>query len=323
MENLESFQNAVENLDRAGFDTLALEIFQFQAHSNAIYGRYLHERGVDPHSVKTVDNIPYLPITFFKQHDIVSSDWTPEIIYRSSGTTGTTSRHLIRDQSFYHRHAQRIYSAHFPPPEDVLTVALLPGYLEREDASLVSMVHHFVRQGKAGSGFYLDATDQLIDILTHRETDAVLWGVTFALLELAKREINLEGVTVIETGGMKGRGKELTREELYDLLRKGLHLEDIYSEYGMTELQSQCYATNGVYAFSPTMQVRIRDINDPFSCMKDGKIGGINVIDLANFHSCAFIETMDLGKITAPGHFQALGRFDNSDLRGCNLLLNF
>jgi hypothetical protein len=260
----------------------------------------------------------------FKYHDIKSGIWEPEVCYESSGTISeNTSRHLIRDRQFYYQNALQLFEDYFGPIRDYTILALLPSYLERSNSSLVAMMEHFIELSSSGSGFYLDNYEELIKKIKElRGKKIILWGVTFALLKLAKYEIDLNSCVIIETGGMKGKGKEIVREELYSILRSSFNVETIYSEYGMTELLSQSYASNGKFVNSSTMRVLIRDINDPFGYVDTGKTGGANIVDLSNIHSCSFIETMDLGRYDSDDTYEILGRFDNSDMRGCNLLLN-
>jgi hypothetical protein len=326
MINLKSFQNSVSKISESSFDNHAIELFKYQATNNSVYKQYLNSLSIEPVNIKNVSQIPFLPIEFFKSHTIKTNEWEAQIVFESSGTSKLVpSQHHIQDVDFYHLHAKRLFESSFGPLLGKTIVALLPSYLERQGSSLISMVNYFIRTTQsAKSGFYLNNLDDLVDFLTNNQNDDVfLFGVTFALLDLANQyELNLGHVSIIETGGMKGRREEIIKEELYDLLRQNLGVENIYSEYGMTELLSQAYGKNGLFPQSNSMKVLIRDINDPYTMLAPGKTGGINIIDLANAHSCAFIETKDLGRINADGTFEVLGRFDNSDLRGCNLLVS-
>jgi len=325
MINIKSFQNALNKISQSSFDNHAIELFKFQASYNKVYKQYLDSLGINPLHIKKVSQIPFLPIEFFKSRDIKTNEWKSQIVFESSGTTQLIpSKHHIQDVDFYHLHAEQLFENTFGALMGKTIVALLPSYLERQGSSLVSMVNSFIQKTQStNSGFYLNELDDLINLLiANKDADVYLFGVTFALLDLATQyNLPLGHVTIIETGGMKGRKEEITKEELYDLLERNLGVQNIYSEYGMTELLSQAYGKNGKFAESKAMKVIIRDINDPYTLLETGKTGGINIIDLANVHSCAFIETKDLGRLNADGTFEVLGRFDNSDLRGCNLLI--
>jgi hypothetical protein len=327
MKNIKSFLNNLGKVTKSTFDNHAIELFKFQARNNLVYKKYLNSLNLLPENVKEIAQIPFLPIEFFKKHIVKTNDWDAEIVFESSGTTQLiTSKHNVQDLHFYHAHAKRIFEDKFGLLEGKTIFALLPSYLDRQGSSLVSMVDSFIQYSECDkSGFYLDNTTELIDNLsvTKKEDDIFLFGVTFALLDLAESfNVDLSHVTVIETGGMKGRRDEITKEELYDILKSRLGISKIYSEYGMTELLSQAYGRSGIFPQSSSMRIYIRDINDPFTMLQYGKTGGVNIVDLANVHSCAFIETKDLGRINQDGTFEVLGRFDNSDLRGCNLLVS-
>ena len=326
MINLKSFQNSVSKISESSFDNHALELCQYQASYNNIYKEYLNSLGIKPLNIKKVSQIPFLPVEFFKSHTIKTNEWESQLVFESSGTTQKiSSKHHIQDVEFYLLHAKRLFEKSFGPLLGKTIVALLPSYLERQGSSLVCMVDSFIKTSQSPkSGFYLYNMNELVDLLnTSQDDDVYLFGVSFALLDLATQyKLNLDHVTIIETGGMKGRREEILKEELYELIKKKLGVQKIYSEYGMTELLSQAYGKNGRFSKSSAMKVQIRDINDPYSILPPGKTGGINIIDLANAHSCAFIETKDLGRLNADGTFEVLGRFDNSDLRGCNLLVS-
>jgi hypothetical protein len=326
MTNLKSFLNSLNKISESSFDNHAIELFKYQAINNSVYEQYLNSLSINPVNIKKVSQIPFLPIDFFKSHSIKTNEWESQIVFESSGTTQEIrSKHHIKDVDFYHLHAKSLFENSFGRLLDKTIIALLPSYLERQGSSLVSMVNSFIQASQsAKSGFYLNNLDELVDFLNNNQNDDVfLFGVTFALLDLASQyKLDLSQVTIIETGGMKGRREEITKEELYDLLEQNLGVQHIYSEYGMTELLSQVYGKNGRFTQSNSMKALIRDINDPYTMLTPGKTGGINIIDLANAHSCAFIETKDLGRLNADGTFEVLGRFDNSDLRGCNLLVS-
>lgn len=310
------------------FHELALEIFRYQASENPIYKEYLDHLGILPGSVKTLDEIPFLPVEFFKKHRVVTWDSDPEVIFESSGTTGeSTSKHYVCDLELYRRSFTDTFKQFYGHPSAYCILALLPSYLERQHSSLVYMADELINQsGHPGSGFYLDDYKGLIsqlEILESEQQPTLLLGVSFALLDLADKSLpDLKNTFVMETGGMKGRREELTRKELHERLCLGLKLGSIHSEYGMTELLSQAYSKkDGIFHSPPWMKVVIRDPYDPFTMMPRNSSGGINLIDLANLYSCSFIATQDIGKITPDEGFEVLGRFDNSDIRGCNLML--
>lgn len=311
------------------FNDLALELFNWQSQHNLIYQKYLSYLKVDPSAIENFKQIPCLPIEFFKHHRILSSISSEAIkTFESSGTTGQTrSIHYVSDVNWYHQVSEAIFNQQWGELQDYHIFALLPSYLERNNSSLVSMANYFIQQSDSPySGFYLDNYQQLIEAVENARQAkgrVLLLGVTFALLYLADRfSLNWPDVVVMETGGMKGRGEELTRTEVHQLLKKNLDLHSVASEYGMTELLSQAYAhESGEFVSPPWMKVLIRDIYDPFSYVPTGKQGGINIIDLANIDSCAFIETKDLGRLTTNSLFEVLGRYDNSEIRGCNLMI--
>lgn len=328
MLGAKSLLNNLPNINESNFETHALAIFQEQSANNPIYQSYLNYLGVSSSSIKKIEAIPFMPISFFRKHTIKTNEWSVQKVFESSGTTGMeTSKHLIKDVDFYHSHSQRLFEEKFGLLTDTYVLALLPSYLERNNSSLVSMVEHFItKSGSAYSGFYLNNLKELVKTLSELKEESkkvVLFGVTFALLDLAGQyDVDLSHITLIETGGMKGRREEVTREELYEVLRNKLNIQHIYSEYGMTELLSQAYGKNARFTLPNSMKVIIREVSDPFSIAPIGKTGGVNVIDLANVDTCSFIETQDLGRINANGTFEVLGRFDNSALRGCNLLVS-
>lgn len=311
------------------FDDIALRLFHFQAKENPIYNQFLTHLGCDFSSIVSLDKIPFLPISFFKTHPVKTSSWQAETVFSSSGTTGaTTSRHEVPSLRFYLTNAEKGFNHFFGAIQNYHVLALLPSYLEREGSSLVAMAGYFIsRSNSTFSGFYLNNMGELVSRLKilkeAGDRKILLVGVTFALLELAEHySPDLADCIVMETGGMKGRRKELIREEVHEILAKRLHVSTVFSEYGMTELMSQAYSSGqGYFHCPPWMKVRLRDVNDPFSTQIPGKAGVINVIDLSNLYSCAFIETQDLGRRLQDGSFEVLGRMDNSDVRGCNLLI--
>lgn len=315
-------------MSSANFETQALALFRHQAAFNPLYREYIGLLGIDVSEVDSLERIPFLPIQFFKTHAIQTGDWRPELVFSSSGTTGlTTSRHPVREAAFYLENAERCFEAFYGPVERFCFLALLPAYLEREGSSLVYMAGHFIkRSAYRQSGFFLYEQHKLAEVLTdcqERKIPTVLLGVSFALLDLAERHpVHIPDVIVMETGGMKGRRQEVTREELHASLCQAFGVTVIHSEYGMTELFSQAYSSGeGLYRPGPLMRVRTREITDPLSAQQYGRLGAINIIDLANKDSCAFISTDDLGKVYADGAFEVLGRMDNSDIRGCNLMV--
>ena len=326
---MKSFEQVLYTVNDSTFDNIALRIFYKQAKENKVYRDFIGFLGIEPTSIDRVDKIPFLPISFFKSHDVVTGNQgIPEIIFTSSGTSGSfSSRHIVPQLSFYLSNAKRNFEFFFGSLTEYHILALLPSYLERDGSSLISMVNYFMAESQSsGSGFYLNNYEELLRQIKKVKDDGrkvLLLGVSFALLELAERfEVDLSQCIIMDTGGMKGKRKELTREELHEFLQNKFHVDVIHSEYGMTELMSQAYsAGGGLYSLPPWMKAVARDLNDPFKMEPIGKTGGINVIDLANLHSCAFIETQDLGKIHQNGRFEILGRFDNSDIRGCNLLV--
>ena len=310
------------------FDAACIALFRHQANHCAIYAQYLSLLGIQPETITHIDDIPFLPIECFKSHRITSSDQEAQIVFSSSGTTGSIqSKHYVADVTIYERSFRKAFEQFYGDPKDIVVLALLPSYSEREGSSLIYMVDDLIRQsGHPSSGYFLYNHDELYRTLQQLKTDGVktlLIGVTYALLDFVeKQEVDFPELVVMETGGMKGKRRELIREEVHDQLCKGFHVPRIHSEYGMTELLSQAYSTgNGLFRCPPWMNISIRDTNDPFTVLPEGRTGAVNIIDLANIDSCAFIATQDLGKIHPDGSFEVLGRFDQSDVRGCNLLV--
>lgn len=309
-----------------GFEQKALGVFQYQAAHNPIYKSFIEHLGIAPTKVDRVAQIPFLPIAFFKQHE-VRVPGKVEQLFTSSGTTGMkTSKHLVHDVSVYQESYRTAFTLFYGDISQYTLLALLPSYAEREGSSLIYMIDDLLQQAQAGSGYYLHNHKELFETLETLKKlgkPTILLGVTYALLDFVEQfSINFPELIVMETGGMKGKRKELIREELHQELCSGFGVASIHSEYGMTELLSQAYSKGqGVFSCPPWMQVYIRDTNDPLTQIAPGKSGGINIIDLANVHSCAFIATQDLGKVIGPNQFEVLGRFDASDIRGCNLLV--
>ena len=328
MNTFKSFSRTIYEVNDYTFTDIALEVFQYQARNNPLYSSYINTLKVDPVSIKRLEDIPFLPISFFKTHAIQTDHWTEETVFTSSGTTGSTaSRHLVFDLPFYLENSRRCFEYHFGSLEKYHFLALLPSYLERTGSSLISMIAHFIEKSNSReSGFYLrehEALIQKIHSLKNSDRKIIVWGVSFALLDLAEQcPADLSECLIFETGGMKGRRREITRSELHEILGEKLNARQIFSEYGMTELLSQAYSTGGMaFKNPPFMKVLGRDLTDPLEKGLINETAGINVIDLANFHSISFIETQDLGKIYPNGTFEILGRMDNSDIRGCNLMV--
>ena len=315
----------------ADFLKISIEIFQYQFQHNKVYHRFCQLLKKTPENVSQLSDIPFLPIEFFKTHQIIAEDKEDkpaEITFTSSGTTGsTTSKHFVTNLGIYEDSFNKAFEQFYGPTEDLCILALLPSYLEREGSSLIYMVEHLIQKSnQKESGFYLNNLDELKETLIKLDKSGkkiLLIGVSFALLDLIENhQFQLKNTIIMETGGMKGRRKEMIREELHSILSKGFGVPTIHSEYGMTELLSQAYSKgNGVFDCPPWMKILIRDPEDAFSSVKKGKTGGINVIDLANINSCSFIATQDLGKINKDDSIEILGRFDNSDIRGCNLMV--
>ena len=404
MQQTQKLKQKVLKLQTQNFDDLALEIFRFQAQHNSVYQQYLQYLNVQADTIKTIEQIPFLPIEFFKTQTVVTGDNPIKTIFESSGTTGqNTSRHHVADPDFYLEVAEQIFEKFYGKLADFQILALLPSYLERTNSSLVYMVEHFIKKSNnPNSGFFLNDYEKLAKVLKGdrskemgemettnsehptsnpkpRTSKTLLIGVTFGLLDFVESgtagvpaagvPIDLSflkdrnDLIVMETGGMKGRRKELLREEVHEILTKAFHVDSIHSEYGMTELLSQGYSSGeGIFDLPVSMKILFRDVNDPFSYVNNARSGGINVIDLANIDSCCFIETKDLGVdvrdsmfdvrgstnlpsdllVKTPtkaensmfdatnasnieiqtSKFKILGRFDNSDIRGCNLMIS-
>ena len=322
-------QEAIFNIqNQEDFNKVALQVFKHQFLNNKVYRSFCDLLYVHPSDVKEVKEIPFLPIQFFKTKKVVASLDEVEETFTSSGTTGNvTSNHFITDLSYYIKSYQKGFSHFYGDIEEYVVLALLPNYLERKGSSLVFMVDDLIQKSKnSESGFYLNNLEELAKKLIELDKKGqktLLIGVSFALLDLIEKQLfNLKNTIVMETGGMKGRRKELIRDELHTILKDGFGVDKIHSEYGMTELLSQAYSNgNGTFKCPPWMQILTRDTEDALTIQQKGKTGGINVIDLANYNSCSFIATQDLGKIHQNGTFEILGRFDNSDIRGCNLMV--
>lgn len=314
--------------NQADFENLALQVFRFQFENNSVYRSFCDLLCKHPSDVKTIKDIPFLPIQFFKTHNILSSKETIKTTFTSSGTTGSaTSKHHITDLNIYKQSFKKGFEQFYGTIEDYVILGLLPSYLEREGSSLIYMVDNMIKiSNHTESGFYLNNISELKETLIKLDSEGkkvLLIGVSFALLDLVEtHKFKLKNTIIMETGGMKGRRKELIRNELHKKLKEGFGVNSIHSEYGMTELLSQAYSKgHGVFNCPPWMKILTRDTEDALTIQNTGKAGGINVIDLANINSCSFIATQDLGRVNNDGSFEVIGRFDNSDIRGCNLMV--
>ncbi len=322
-------QNKIFNIQTPkDFKQVAFSVFRHQFENNKVYRSFCDLLYIHPSDVHTLEDIPFLPIEFFKSKKIISSLEEVQEVFTSSGTTGSvTSKHYVTDIEFYKESYLKGFAHFYGNIEDYAVLALLPNYLERKGSSLVYMVADLIQRSKnKKSGFYLNNIEELAKKLIkidQKGQKTLLIGVSFALMDLIEKcQFELKNTIIMETGGMKGRRKELVRNELHALLQQGFGVKNIHSEYGMTELLSQGYSNGkGVFETPPWMKVITRDPEDALSIQKNGKTGGINIIDLANYNSCAFIATQDLGKVHQNGTFEIIGRFDNSDIRGCNLLV--
>ena len=310
------------------FEKITLKVFRHQYDNNLVYQQFCNFFKKNKTNVKSLTEIPFLPIQFFKSHDVLSSSEPIQQTFTSSGTTGMqTSKHLVTDVNWYEMSYRLGFSEFYGNIEDYCVLALLPSYLEREGSSLIYMVEDLIQSSNhEDSGFYLNNYDELISKLIELDNsgqNVILIGVTYALLDLIeKQKFQLKNTIIMETGGMKGKRKEMIREELHSILCNGFGISKIHSEYGMTELLSQAYSLgDGIFECPPWMQILVRDTEDALTYVSEGKTGGINVIDLANINSCSFIATQDLGKKYPNHSFEVLGRFDNSDIRGCNLMV--
>ena len=306
------------------FEITALEVFAFQKKHSKVYREYVGK--LNRPEPKSISDIPFLPISFFKTHKVTCPNNPEDVLFKSSGTGGVRSRHFVHDVELYKRSFNAIYNEQIGDPADQVILALLPNYIEQGESSLVYMVDHLIKRTTSPlSGYYLN---NLEDLINHYKKairlgkKVVIFGVSYALLDLAELKPDLSQAIIIETGGMKGKRAEMTKSELHSVLKKGFNCKSIASEYGMTELLSQSYSNQeGKFDQPAWMKILIRDVNDPLSYVSQGKSGGLNVIDLANLYSCSFIATQDLGKMIND-QFEIIGRFDNSDIRGCNLLLD-
>lgn len=322
-------KNSVFNIsDEASFNKVALTIFRHQVTTNEVYNKYINHLKININSIDCYRDIPFLPIQFFKTQHILEKGMQPEITFTSSGTTGMiNSQHHVPDLLWYEESFRRAFELFYGEVKDIAVLALLPNYLEREGSSLIYMVDDLMKSSEQEeSNYFLYNHNELFETLNslkQKGTKTILIGVTYALLDFIESyTLDFPGLIVMETGGMKGKRKEMVREELHQLLCTGFGVTKIHSEYGMTELLSQGYSYgDGLFKTPAWMKILIRDTNDPLTLLDNKKTGAINVIDLANYHSCSFIATQDLGKFHPDGSFEILGRFDNADIRGCNLLI--
>ena len=324
-----SLQDSIFNIKTENdFRDAALGVYNYQLANNKLYKQFVTLLGREMSQPESITDIPFLPVEFFRNHKIVSGEKPVEMVFESSGTTGTTpGRHYVSDLKLYETGFLKTFRLFYGEPEDYLIIALLPSYTEREGSSLVYMADKLIRESRhPQSGFYKGSNESIPEVIRKGKEQGVrilLLGVSFALLDLAEENpSDLSGVIIMETGGMKGRRKELTRSELHAFLKEKFNVDSIHSEYGMTELMSQAYSSGkGIFYCPPWMKIVLRDPQDPLSLFtRPGKTGGINIIDLANLNSCSFIATGDLGRLHEDGGFEVMGRFDNSDIRGCNLM---
>jgi len=323
----EQWNHKVFGVKEVGFEALALEVFDFQSKNSPVYREYLQALKINPAAVTSLEQIPFLPVRFFKSHTVQTTLFEPATVFESSGTSGSIkSRHFVKDLSLYEESFTNGFELFYGPVNDWCIIGLLPSYLERNNSSLVFMVNKLIQlSNHPQSGFYLTEFDKLFTVLTElekAEQKTLLIGVTFALLDFGEKfPLPLQQTIIMETGGMKGRREELIREEVHERLCKNFGVTHIHSEYGMTELLSQAYSKrDGIFHCPAWMKLLVRDEEDPFIVKKAGA-GTINIIDLANIYSCSFIATDDVGKIHSNGSFEVLGRIDGSDLRGCSLMV--
>lgn len=318
LPNIES----VWSVNEYNFNALSLQIFQFQVKNNPVYAEYVDLIDKRPKNIQDYRDIPFLPISFFKSRKIVSYDFEPDVIYQSSSTTGVgVSNNFVASEKEYLINARRIFENQVAQLEDITILGLLPNYLERKNSSLISMVNYFIKELGQHKGYYLYDHKSLLNRIESEE-EVILFGVSFALLDFAEMHTSTKKFTIIETGGMKGRKREMTKREVYSQIKDSFPNAEIRSEYGMTELMSQAYSDqSATYTCPPWMKVLPRADNDPLSKEANGQTAALNIIDLANLHSCCFIATDDLGKVHSNGRFEVLGRLDYADIRGCSQMV--
>jgi hypothetical protein len=330
-EKISAYQDIKETLlagERLDFEVAALDLFQIQYQHNPVYRQWCDHLDVAIKTVNSVDEIPFLPINFFKQKHLSIYKEAPDFFFRSSGTGGYgESKHGVYDADFYDKHSQVIFEKEYGKLSEYCVLALLPAYLERKGSSLVRMSQHFIKESNdPDSGFFLNDLKRLSVLLERKQAESkpcLLLGVSFALWDLAEQfPMDLSQIVIMETGGMKGKRKEILRQDLHHIFNQAFGTSMIHSEYGMTELFSQAYSKgNGLFKPAASMRVFARQLQDPFSYVAEGKTGGLNIVDLANLDSCPFIESQDLGRVSSDHTFEVLGRFDQSELRGCNLMI--
>ena len=315
------------NVDYQNFDQIAFEVFKFQYKNNTVYKSYCDLLKKTPSNVENISRIPFLPISFFKSHSVICTKKYDKVFYSSGTTNDNISKHYVSDINIYEKSFLKNFIDNYGDPKEYVILGLLPNYMENENSSLIYMVNNLIELSKSNdSGFFLKEYDHIIEkmkSLSRKNKTIILIGVSYALLDLTiNKNLNLENTIIIETGGMKGRRKEMIKKELHETLKKRTGLKKIHSEYGMTEMLSQAYSKrDGIFSCPNWMRVFIRDINDPNFLYSNNRSGGINIIDLANFNSCSFIATEDMGSLHENGNFEIMGRIDHSDTRGCNLLV--
>ena len=319
--------DTIFNIDYQNFDQIALEVFKFQYKNNTVYKSYCDLLKKTPSNVENISKIPFLPISFFKSHSVICTKKYDKVFYSSGTTNDNISKHYVSDINIYEKSFLKNFIDNYGDPKEYVILGLLPNYMENENSSLIYMVNNLIELSKSNdSGFFLKEYDHIIEkmkSLSRKNKTIILIGVSYALLDLTiNKNLNLENTIIIETGGMKGRRREMIKKELHETLKKRTGLKKIHSEYGMTEMLSQAYSKrDGIFSCPNWMRVFIRDINDPNFLYSNNRSGGINIIDLANFNSCSFIATEDMGSLHENGNFEIIGRIDHSDTRGCNLLV--
>lgn len=328
MPDINSLSQRIISVNSLTFDDLALEVFKLQYDQNPVYRSFVDALGKQPADIKRVVEIPFLPIEFFKTKNVKTGEWNTSCVFESSGTTQSqTSKHQVFDEEFYLKNCLSGFESAYGSIKNYTILALLPSYLERSNSGLISMANYFIREtGKTASGFFLNefgALNDLLRSLRDKKEMVLLIGVTFGLLDFSDAfKMSFPDLIVMETGGMKGRREEMIREDVHEVLKNTFDVEHVHSEYGMTELFSQAYSqVNGLFNPSRMMKVIARDLNDPLTYPFSGRNGGLNIIDLANFKTCSFIETKDMGVVHSDGTFEVKGRIDNAELRGCNLMM--
>ena len=315
------------NVDYQNFDQIAFEVFKFQYKNNTVYKSYCDLLKKTPSNVENISRIPFLPISFFKSHSVICTKKYDKVFYSSGTTNDNISKHYVSDINIYEKSFLKNFIDNYGDPKEYVILGLLPNYMENESSSLIYMVNNLIELSKSNdSGFFLKEYDHIIEkmkSLSRKNKTIIIIGVSYALLDLTiNKNLNLENIIIIETGGMKGRRREMIKKELHETLKKRTGLKKIHSEYGMTEMLSQAYSKrDGIFSCPNWMRVFIRDINDPNFLYSNNRSGGINIIDLANFNSCSFIATEDMGSLHENGNFEIMGRIDHSDTRGCNLLV--